>query len=183
MKLKTKQIICLYGGPGAGKSTTCAGLFYKLSLMGYRCAMILEQAKDWVLEGRTIQSGDQAYFLASQARLERIAARDGVDFIITDAPLYLVHYYGVNNLEFTFKNDLEPIFKQEQYLEALGYEYHHYIVERHPTFSPAGRLHSREESAAIDSEVTEHLESVGLYFVPISSNDYAVETILNQLKE
>lgn len=41
-------IIDLIGGPGSGKSTTAAGLFYKLKKLGYNCEMSLEFAKDKV---------------------------------------------------------------------------------------------------------------------------------------
>lgn len=48
--MQTKRIICLYGGPGTGKSTTCAGLFYKLKIEGYNCEMNREYIKEWVWE-------------------------------------------------------------------------------------------------------------------------------------
>ena len=37
MKKKDTLIINLIGGPGSGKSTTAAGLFYKLKQMGIDC--------------------------------------------------------------------------------------------------------------------------------------------------
>ena len=46
MKKKDTLIINLIGGPGSGKSTTAAGLFYKLKQMGIDCEMALEFAKD-----------------------------------------------------------------------------------------------------------------------------------------
>lgn len=45
-----KKIICLYGGPGAGKTTTSAGLFFKLKSMGHTCELNREYVKDWVWE-------------------------------------------------------------------------------------------------------------------------------------
>ena len=84
--MKTKRIICLYGGPGTGKSTTCAGLYYKLKMTGYNAEMNREYVKEWVWEGRNIQTGDQTYFFAKQARKERLYILQGLDFIITDSP-------------------------------------------------------------------------------------------------
>ncbi len=34
-----KKIICLYGGPGAGKSTTAAGVYHHLKMLGFNCEM------------------------------------------------------------------------------------------------------------------------------------------------
>ena len=78
-----KKIVCLYGGPGSGKSTTCAGLFYKLKLLGYNGEMLREYVKDWVWEGRKIHPGDQPYFFAKQSRKERIYVNNDLDFIVS----------------------------------------------------------------------------------------------------
>jgi len=34
-----KKIVCLWGGPGTGKSTTCAGLFSKLKQQKFNVEM------------------------------------------------------------------------------------------------------------------------------------------------
>jgi len=74
-----KKIICLYGGPGSGKSTTCAGLYYKLKLKGFNVEMNREYIKEWVWEDREVKEGDQTYFFSKQARRERIYIKNGLD--------------------------------------------------------------------------------------------------------
>lgn len=50
MDKKRCLVVNLIGGPGCGKSTTTAGLFYELKKKGYNCEMSLEFAKDKVYE-------------------------------------------------------------------------------------------------------------------------------------
>src|SRR5271156_5139176 len=88
-----KKIVCLWGGPGTGKSTTCAGLFHKLKKLGLNVEMNREYVKDWVWEGREIISGDQVYITAKQARKEVLYMRKEMDIIITDSPLALTTFY------------------------------------------------------------------------------------------
>ena len=46
------KIINLYGGPGVGKSTTAAGLFYKMKIAGYSCELAYEWIKLKVYENK-----------------------------------------------------------------------------------------------------------------------------------
>ena len=66
MKKKDTLIINLIGGPGSGKSTTAAGLFYKLKQMGIDCEMALEFAKDNVWEESLMTLNDQIYDKSSR---------------------------------------------------------------------------------------------------------------------
>jgi tRNA uridine 5-carbamoylmethylation protein Kti12 len=89
-----KRIICLWGGPGTGKTTTAASLFAELKKRGYNAELNREYIKDWVWEKRELIDGDQVYITAKQARKERIYMKQGLDFIITDSPLSLTTFYG-----------------------------------------------------------------------------------------
>lgn len=42
------SVINLIGGPGSGKSTTAAGLFFRMKSMGVRCELVTEYAKELV---------------------------------------------------------------------------------------------------------------------------------------
>ena len=52
-------VVNLFAGPGSGKSTTCAGVFSKLKLIGINCEMALEYAKDKVWENSLDVLNDQ----------------------------------------------------------------------------------------------------------------------------
>lgn len=70
-------IINLIGGPGSGKSTTAAGLFYKLKKLGYNCEMSLEFAKDKVMD-------DQIYIFGKQYHIpyQKIVCEEAVNRIV-----------------------------------------------------------------------------------------------------
>ena len=44
------KVINLFAGPGTGKSTTAAGLFYKMKSKGYMVELVTEFAKDLVYQ-------------------------------------------------------------------------------------------------------------------------------------
>ena len=51
-KYKNSLVVNLAGGPGAGKSTTMAGLFSHLKIAGYNC----EMAPEWI-KGKVYEKG------------------------------------------------------------------------------------------------------------------------------
>lgn len=87
------KVINFFGGPGCGKSTTAAGLFYTMKKQNYRVEMVTEYAKELVWENSREVLADQLYLLANQnRRLERL--RGKVDFVIADSPLLIAAHYG-----------------------------------------------------------------------------------------
>lgn len=86
------QVINLYGGPGTGKSATAAGLFFFMKVAGYKVELVTEYAKDMVWSDRTNMFEYQEYIFAKQRhRIERLMSK--VDYIITDSPINLGHFY------------------------------------------------------------------------------------------
>ena len=94
-------VVNLFGGPGSGKSTTRAGLFYLMKLAG----MKVEEAPEWikhkVYEEDPYPFKDQLYTLAKQNK--QVRELDGkVDWCVTDSPILLSLIYGEGKTE-TFK--------------------------------------------------------------------------------
>ena len=54
-------IVNLFSGPGAGKSTTAAGLFYKLKKQGVNCELVTEYAKHVTWRGNFSTLKNQVY--------------------------------------------------------------------------------------------------------------------------
>lgn len=185
MNLKTKRIICLYGGPSCGKSTTCAGLFYNLKLAGYECEMNREYIKDWVWEKRTPQPGDQSYMFAKMARKERLYMANNIDFIITDSPLILTHFYGLkyDKFEQMFNTSLSMLKNHHEICKANGYKVDHFYINRAKKYSNTGRYQTEDEAKQYDKEIKDMLALLGIKYVNVSGDKDCVSNILEFIKE
>ena len=85
-------VINLIGGPGCGKSTTAAGIFYELKKNGVDCEMSTEFAKDKTWEENQKVLNCQFYISGKQAfRLARVSGK--VDVAVTDSPIILGAMY------------------------------------------------------------------------------------------
>ena len=58
--------ICLYAGPGAGKSTTAAWLFSQLKMQDYDIELVTEYVKQWTYTKRLPVGFEQMLILANQ---------------------------------------------------------------------------------------------------------------------
>lgn len=175
--MSIKKIICLYGGPGCGKSTTCAGLFYKLKLKGRNCEMNREYIKDWVWEGRDIHEGDQPYFFSKMARRERIYMGNDIEYIITDSPLILTHFYGMkyDEMERKYNTSLMMLKNHHKISQNLGYKVEHFVLQRSKNYNPNGRYQTEDEAKHIDNEITTMLNELNIKYTNINSDDPVLE--------
>lgn len=175
-----KKIICLYGGPGTGKSTTCAGVFYKLKLMGFNAEMNREYVKNWVWEKRDIKPGDQTYIFAKQSRFERVYMDAGMDFIITDSPLILTHFYGLkyDELEQKYNTSLMMLENHHGICKDKGYKVDHFFLERTKVYNPSGRLQTEEEAKKIDTEILDLLHQFDIKYKTIEANEKAADNVV-----
>lgn len=164
-------IINLIGGPGSGKSTTAAGLFYKLKKLGYNCEMSLEFAKDKVWEESFRTMDDQIYIFGKQYhKLWRLA--DKVDVIITDSPLLVSLYY--NKEESKYFND----FVVEQFNKFNNKVF---FLKRPETFQQDGRIQNKEESIEIDKEMQLLMEQYHIPYQKIACEE-AVNRIVDIIR-
>ena len=61
-------VINLVGGPGSGKSTTAAGLFFLMKIRGLRCELVTEYAKELSYDKNWSDLKRQLHVLAEQER-------------------------------------------------------------------------------------------------------------------
>ena len=157
-------IVNLFGGPGTGKSTNAAGVFYKLKSQGINCEYIQEYAKDKTWQGDRFSLTVQPYITCKQLyRQQRVM--DKVDVIVTDSPIILGAVYGGLYATDKFNAWLVETFHSFNNLNIFLVR----NLDNHP-YNPAGRSQTVEQAMDIDQRVRELLNSN-----EISYQDFLVE--------
>jgi hypothetical protein len=170
---KTK-VINLFGGPGCGKSTTRAGLFFLMKWDGQKVEEVTEYAKDLTWEGNDYLLTDQLHILGNQNR--RMARLQGKrDTIITDSPLILgINYVTADYLPNTFKSLMFELWDT--------YDNYNYFLIRDKVYDPVGRKQTEQEAVEKDAEIKEMLLNNGIPFTEVNSDKQAPSSILLHFK-
>jgi hypothetical protein len=169
------KILNLFGGPGAGKSTTAAGLFYEMKKRRLEVELVTEYAKDMVWENRQNILDDQIYvFAKQQRRINRLRSHQ-VDWVITDSPIMLGLVYLRNGvLSQNFNHLVMEVFN--------SFENHNFLLQRNFDYNPVGRNQADIDEARIyDRKVTELLDQWGVPFETILGGEHAVNHVLEKL--
>ena len=141
--MKETLIINLYGGPGTGKSTTCADIFARLKHKGVNCEMALEFAKDKVWEESFKVLDNQIYIFGKQLhRLHRLIGK--VECIITDSPILMSLVYD--------KSGSKP-FKELVLEKHRSFNTVDIFLKRVKEFNPAGRLQDENKAKSLDTKI------------------------------
>jgi hypothetical protein len=167
------KVINLAGGPGSGKSTIAAGLFYALkSRYHINCELVSEYAKKLAWENNTHLIADQFHVSASQNRgLDRI--RGKVDFAVSDSPLFLGIHYSTNY----FLKSLEPV------ITELFHSYDNitFFVNRKKAYNPKGRFQTEEEAIQCDIDIKNLMIRKDIPFIEINGDETAIDSIISHL--
>ena len=165
-------VLNLYGGPGSGKSTTRAGLFYLMKLAGYKVEESTEWIKEKVYEESPYPFKDQLYTFAKQAK--KLKELDGkVDYVITDSPLLLSHVYGGEKTK-TFHNLIDEVHNSFDNIDIF--------IKRVKPYQKFGRNQSEEEAKLKDAEIISLLEDRGGVDLYVSGDELAPGVILSFLR-
>lgn len=147
-----KKTLCVnfFGGPGVGKSSISAGLFFRLKQRGINCELINEYAKGKVWEESYRVLDNQLYVLAKQYHRQFIL-KGKVDVMITDSPILLSLFYG---------RDLSPSFGSLVKDLFAEYENLNFFIERGEghVYQNVGRLQNEEEADQIHKEIKKELQ-------------------------
>jgi hypothetical protein len=162
------KVINLYGGPGVGKSTTAAGIFYHAKMKGQNAELVHEYVKSWAWQGIQFTPFDEAYLFGKQSRCES-QLYGKVDLIVTDSPILLAAIYEEHR-------KLPPIIKDAAirfiaYAEEHGVQYYNYLLKRHKPYNPAGRYQTEEEAKRLDTVIEAYLKLANQRFTVIESLD------------
>jgi len=143
-------VINLFGGPGAGKSTTAAGLFFLMKNDGIKVELVTEYAKDIVWAGRQKELDDQLYILAKQHhRIHNLMGK--VDYIVTDSPILLSSVYG-GFMPASFHMLVRDLF--------LNYNNRSVVIERVKPYAHFGRNQTEIEAKQLDKQVNNMLANI-----------------------
>ena len=167
------RVINLYGGPGSGKSTTAAGLFYKMKLNHMSVELVTEYAKDLVYANRLEDMLDQQEYIFAKQNKRLHQLRDHVDWVITDSPLMLSCVYVSNDWPAvsSFKVLVKDIYDT--------YNNENIFLGRPQQFQEYGRRHNEEESKEIDTVIKDMLEDYCIRYTTIPTDETVVDTIYN----
>lgn len=171
-------IVNLFGAPGSGKSTTRAGLFYKLKINDINCEEIPEYPKDLTWEERKFTLGIQQYIFGKQLR-NILRVINKVDVIVTDCPLMMISYYAERTER---EGKVYPetfyqyMFDQTKQLE-LPNKVHNFFMVRAKKYNPVGRNQTEEESNQLSLELQDHMKSYRIPYTTVKGDKNAVDQI------
>lgn len=150
------KFINLFGGPGIGKSTTAAGVFYKLKSLGYNVELVPEFAKDLVWESRLETLQNQFYVTARQFHMISKLA-DKADIVVTDSPILLGSIYAPKDYPQCYHETIKFFFDT---IQTPGLNF---MLSRHKAFVQSGRVHTYDESTALDAKIARLAENNGVH--------------------
>lgn len=168
---KDTLVVNLFAGPGAGKSTTAAGVFYELKSRGVNCELAAEYAKDLVWEERHRTFEDQIYMFGKQYhRIFRLLGQ--VDVVVTDCPLLLTPIYD-GEKRHTLANLAIDEHNQMWTYNAF--------IKRIKKFNPKGRLHDLEQAQDLDRRILDILNDTNQCFEVMEGNDAGKNKIVQKV--
>lgn len=139
-------VVNLYAGPGAGKSTMAAGLFYRLKTEGVNCELVREYAKDLVWRGHHEMLTDpagQIYIFAKQLkRFQDVIGK--VDVVLTDSPVLLSAVYGSSLSKAFTALVLDEVGKMNNL---------NIVLKRVKEYVPIGRGQTKQQAEDLDVEI------------------------------
>ena len=171
------KIIDLYGGPGTGKSTSAAYLYWALKAANKNAELVREYVKNWAWEGRKISKYDQMYFLGKQARAESLLYGK-VDYIVTDSPVMLSAYYADHYQSEMSHGVIEAV--KGFYGQAVqdGHQHVHVFLTRTKPYITAGRWQNEEEAKQIDAGIKATLADHGISYVEVGTEEAELKRLL-----
>lgn len=172
-------IINLYGGPGVGKSTSAAYLYYLLKSAGENVELVREYVKDWAWDNRKFNVYDEIYFLGKQVRHESMLFGK-VDWIVTDAPVYMTSYYASLYCSPKLAHGvLEAAQAFYQQAKDDGHQHLHILLNRNKPYKADGRYQTEDQAKNMDKGIWEMLNK---FDIPIIDTYPAEDSLYNTLQ-
>lgn len=160
--MRRMQVINFFGGPGTGKSTSAAGLFYRMKMLGKDVELVTEVAKDYVWSGHLEMFNNQILVTAQQ--YERIRRLEGkLDFVVTDSPILLGVHYAPEGYFEGYEDLVYQVFN--------SFDNMNIFVKRTKKYNPIGRTQTECEAIAIDADIKRILNKYDIDFVEMTMEE------------
>lgn len=171
-------IINCYGGPGTGKSTSAAFLYYLLKSQGKNVELVREYVKDWAWEKRHVGTYDQIYLLGKQSRRESMLYGK-VDWIVTDSPVLMGMYYAQLYCPLSVSEGVRTL-TLAYYRQAAedGHVHRHVFLKRSKEYVAAGRYQTEEEARGVDQGVRRMLTDLRFPMLESDTDEASLKTML-----
>lgn len=182
MKERKTTIINLYGGPGAGKSTSAAYYYYILKKDSANVELVREYVKDWAWEGRKISTNDQIYFLGKQVRRESMLYGK-VDYIVTDSPVMMNLFYAQLYCTLSLAEGIRAA-TLSFYRQAAedGHKHIHVLLDRNKPYVSEGRYQTEAEAKALDGGVKRLLDDLRINYLTSTPDEADLLKLLEKIK-
>ena len=168
---KSTLVVNLLSGPGARKSTMCAGIFFDLKSMGISCEIATEHAKDIIYNKDLDSIHDQIYIFGNQFhRINRLLGE--VDVILTDSPLLLQPIYD---------KEQRPTFEKLVIEEHKKMWTYNVFLKREGNHDPNGRIHNLEQSKEIDVKILNLLDKYDECYETFDGTSDSKDRIVGQI--
>ena len=168
-------VVNLFGGPGAGKSTASAGLFYELKRRGHEAELIQEFAKDMTYAESWRGLSNQIYIFGEQHhRLFRLVGK--VDVVVSDASFIHGLVYNARD-----RHHLSQLILEEFH----RFRNLNFLIERDPElpYSEVGRYQNAQQARGLDGDIRSMLAQHQIPYTTIHKIDHDIETIIRQVEQ
>lgn len=160
------KVVNIFGGPGTGKSTAAAGLFYFMKLKSYEVELVQEYAKYLVWAERVNMFKDQAYIFAKQNnKLDILQGK--VDWCITDSPLLMGLAYMPKDYSKAFEMFVVEQFEKYENVNI-------FLQKTHHSYNENGRNQTELEANALSERIKGILTYHEVPFTTISTDENAL---------
>lgn len=172
--------INIFGGPGTGKSTAAAGIFYKMKSKNFKVEYIQEYAKDLSFGKDFTKLSDQLLILGEQHhRTFRVNGQ--VDYLVHDSPFVMGLVYLEDETHLPKKQYTKLITKMFNSYNNINIFLERNIDEH--KYEEYGRNQTFSEALQKDGEIQKLLNDFDINYQVVKAGKNAVKDIFKIIKE